>query len=111
MEQPDSNEEVMRGDINLKTLKGGKTVTRRNAELVKSTEGKNDMNSANKKGSAKNKKNSNAEQPSMVRLSYLHIPLWFFRVLNCGQGINLQCSPGGKICGKEHSGSGLLEIT
>lgn len=65
MEQPDSNEEVMRGDINLKTLKGGKTVTRRNAELVKSTEGKNDMNSANKKGSAKNKKNSNAEQPSM----------------------------------------------
>lgn len=111
MEQPDSNEEVMRGDINLKTLKGGKTVTRRNAELVKSTEGKNDMNSANKKGSAKNKKNSNAEQPSMVRLSYLHIPLWFLRVLNCGQGINLQCSPAGKICGKEHSGSGLLEVT
>lgn len=65
MEQPDSSEEVMKGDINLKTLNGGKAVTRRHAELVKSIEGKNDMNTANKKGNAKNKKTSASEQPSM----------------------------------------------
>jgi len=43
-------------------------VTRRHAELVKSTEGKNDNNATAKKGGSKNKKASMVEPPSMVRL-------------------------------------------
>lgn len=68
MEQPENNDEVIKGDINLKNLHLGRTVTRRHAELVKSTEGKNDSNTTTKKGGAKNKKASMVEQPSMVRL-------------------------------------------
>jgi len=67
MEQPENNDEVMKGDINIKSLHVGKTVTRRHAELVKSTEGKNDSNATTKKGSSKNKKASMVEAPSMVR--------------------------------------------
>lgn len=67
MEQPDNNEEVIKGDINLRSLNVGKLVTRRHAELVKSTEGKSDTNTTNKKGGAKNKKAAATEQSSMVR--------------------------------------------
>ena len=66
MEQPESNDEVMQGDINLQYLHVGKTVHKRSAELVKTNDGKNDNNAAAKKGSGKNKK-STAEQPAMVR--------------------------------------------
>lgn len=68
MEQPENNDEVIKGDINIKNLHVGKTVTRRHAELVKSTEGKNDSNVTAKKGGSKNKKASMVEPPSMVRL-------------------------------------------
>ena len=67
MEQPENNDEVIKGDINIKNLHVGKTVTRRHAELVKSTEGKNDGNTTAKKGSSKNKKAPIVEPPSMVR--------------------------------------------
>ena len=67
MEQPENNDEVMKGDINIKNLHVGKPVTRRHAELVKSIEGKNDSNTTAKKGSSKNKKASMVEQPPMVR--------------------------------------------
>lgn len=66
MEQPENNDEVIKGDINLKYLHVGKTVTRRHAELVKANDGKNDGNATAKKGSSKNKK-SVVEQPAMVR--------------------------------------------
>lgn len=65
MEQPENNDEVTKGDLNIKTLHVGKTVTRRHAELVKSTEGKNDTTA--KKGGSKNKKAATMEPPSMVR--------------------------------------------
>lgn len=68
MEQPENNDEVIKGDINIKNLHVGKAVTRRHAELVKSTEGKNDNNATAKKGGSKNKKASMVEAPSMVRL-------------------------------------------
>ena len=67
MEQPENNDELIKGDINIKNLHVGKTVTRRHAELVKSTEGKNDSNTTTKKGSSKNKKAPMVEQPPMVR--------------------------------------------
>lgn len=72
MEQPENNDEMVKGDVNLKLLHSGKTVTRRHAELVKTNDGKNDSNAATKKGSSKNKK-STVEQPAMVR----HINMMF----------------------------------
>lgn len=65
MEQPESNDEMIKGDINLKYLHVGKTVTRRHAELVKTNDGKNDSNVAAKKGTSKNRK-STVEQSAMV---------------------------------------------
>ena len=67
MEQPENNDEVIKGDINIKNLHVGKTVTRRHAELVKSTEGKNDSNTTTKKGGSKNKKAPMVEPAAMVR--------------------------------------------
>lgn len=64
MEQPESNDEMIKGDINLKYLHVGKTVTRRHAELVKTNDGKNDSNVAAKKGTSKNRK-STVEQSAM----------------------------------------------
>ena len=66
MEQPKNNDEVIKGDINLKHLNMGKTVTRRHAELVKTNDGKNDSNTTAKKGGSKTKKLT-VEQPAMVR--------------------------------------------
>ena len=66
MEQPENNDEVVKGDVNLKYLNMGKTVTRRHAELVKTNDGKNDTNTTAKKGGSKTKK-STVEQPAMVR--------------------------------------------
>lgn len=65
MEQPENNDEVIKGDINIKNLHVGKTVTRRHAELVKSTEGKNDSNTTAKKGGSKNKKAPMVEPAAM----------------------------------------------
>ena len=65
MEQPENKEEVIKGDIDLQSLHLGKTVHRRCAELVKTADGKNDGNTANKKGNTKNRK-SVVEQPAMV---------------------------------------------
>lgn len=66
MEQPENKEEVIKGDIDLQSLHLGKTVHRRCAELVKTADGKNDGNTANKKGNAKNRKSA-VEQSAMVR--------------------------------------------
>ena len=66
MEQPENNDEVIKGDINLKYVNMGKTVTRRHAELVKTNDGKNDSNTTAKKGGSKTKKTT-VEQPAMVR--------------------------------------------
>ena len=65
MEQPENKEEIIKGDIDLQSLHLGKTVHRRCAELVKTADGKNDGNTANKKGNTKNRK-SVVEQPAMV---------------------------------------------
>lgn len=65
MEQPENKEEFLKGDIDLQSLHLGKTVHRRCAELVKTADGKNDGNTANKKGNTKNRK-SVAEQSPMV---------------------------------------------
>ena len=65
MEQPENKEEVIQGDIDLQSLHLGKTVHRRCAELVKTADGKNDGNTANKKGNTKNRK-SVVEQSAMV---------------------------------------------
>ena len=111
MEQPDSSEEVMKGDINLKTLNGGKAVTRRHAELVKSIEGKNDMNTANKKGNAKNKKTSASEQPSMVSLSHLDLPLCSLLGAISWPRHDPTMPSSWRDCCKDHLGCGLLEVT
>ena len=66
MEQPENKEEVIKGDIDLQSLHLGKTVHRRCAELVKTADGKNDGNTANKKGNTKNRKSA-VEQSAMVR--------------------------------------------
>ena len=66
MEQPENKEEVIQGDIDLQSLHLGKTVHRRCAELVKTADGKNDGNTANKKGNTKNRKSA-VEQSAMVR--------------------------------------------
>ena len=66
MEQPENKEEVIQGDIDLQSLHLGKTVHRRCAELVKTADGKNDGNTANKKGNTKNRKSA-VEQSTMVR--------------------------------------------
>ena len=66
MEQLENNEEVMKGDVNIKRL--GKAVIRRHAELVKSSDGKNENSSAAKKGNTKNRKPVVVvEQSPMVR--------------------------------------------
>ena len=66
LEQPENKEEVIQGDIDLQSLHLGKTVHRRCAELVKTADGKNDGNTANKKGNTKNRKSA-VEQSAMVR--------------------------------------------
>ena len=66
LEQPENKEEVIQGDIDLQSLHLGKTVHRRCAELVKIADGKNDGNTANKKGNTKNRKSA-VEQSAMVR--------------------------------------------
>ena len=68
MEQPENKEEIIKGDIDLQSLHLGKTVHRRCAELVKTADGKNDGNTANKKGNTKNRKSA-VEQSAMVRKS------------------------------------------
>lgn len=70
MEQPENNDEVIKGDINLKYLNMGKT--RRHSELLKTNDGKNDSNTTAKKGGSKTKKLT-VEQPAMVR--------WEFKII------------------------------
>lgn len=65
MEQPENNDEVIKGDLNLKYPATGKVITRRHAELVRTNDGKNDGNATAKKGGSKNRK-SMVEQPGMV---------------------------------------------
>ncbi|KAK2556549.1 Phosphoinositide 3-kinase regulatory subunit 4 [Acropora cervicornis] len=64
MEQPENNDEVIKGDLNLKYPATGKVITRRHAELVKTNDGKNDNNTTAKKGGSKNRKTM-VEQPGM----------------------------------------------
>ncbi|XP_044166788.1 LOW QUALITY PROTEIN: phosphoinositide 3-kinase regulatory subunit 4-like [Acropora millepora] len=56
MEQPENNDEVIKGDLNLKYPATGKVITRRHAELVKTNDGKNDNNTTAKKRGSKNRK-------------------------------------------------------
>ena len=63
MEQPErDNEELVQGEIHLKTL--AKAVTRRHVDLAK--DGKTDANATQKKSGTKSKKNSVAEFPPVV---------------------------------------------
>lgn len=81
MEQPENKGEFIEGDIDLQSLHVGKTVHRRCAELVKTADGKNDGNTANKKGNTKNRKsvveqspmvsNNNLTNTKSVQLQYL----------------------------------------
>lgn len=64
IEQRENNDEVTKGDVNLKYFTTGKVVTRRHAELVKTNDGKNDSNTSAKKAGSKNRK-SVVEQSAM----------------------------------------------